>query len=167
MRQAASRPLRRTLGHFEVKALESPRSCRFAASAKPNPAVRQSVVGGCVAERLVRLSGVLVRAIQRAIRRAPVLSRQKVVAGPAGPVSCSSVRLGGCFFGEVGQAPMMGSLVGFRQVARSGSLSSEWLLRGGCSVGRQVQGHSRFQAVWPNPSVKGTSRKRAAPYVER
>jgi hypothetical protein len=150
-----------------MKALESPKSSRFAPSAKPKPGVRRSVVRSCVAERLVGLLGVLGPAIQRVIRWAPVLSRQKVVAGPAGPVSCSSVRFVECFFGEVRLAPMMGSLVGLRQVARSGSLPGGRLPQGGCSIGQQVPGHRPLPAVWPNPSVKGTSRKRAAPYVER
>src|SRR5690242_13209285 len=118
------------------------KSCGFAASSKANPGVRRGVVVSCVAERLVGLLVVLGRAIQRVIRCAPALSRQKVVAGPAGPVSCSSVRLVECFFGAVGQGPMMGCLLGFHPVVPSGSMAGGWLLQGGCLVGRQLQGHS-------------------------
>jgi hypothetical protein len=91
----------------------------------------------------------------------------KVVAGPAGPVSSSSLRLVECFIGASRQAPMIGCPVGLyavsgqdsESVGRSpqGSLAAEW----------QVASHRPSPAVWPNPSVKGTSRKRAAPYVER
>jgi hypothetical protein len=38
----------------------------------------------------------------------------------------------------------------------------------GPAPGRPGQGTvTQSFTVWPNPSVKGTSRKRAAPYVER
>jgi hypothetical protein len=43
-------------------------------------------------------------------------------------------------------------------VAKSQSLSAAAVSR---------SGYPLAQPVWPNPSVKGTSRKRAAPYVER
>jgi len=100
--------------------------------------------------------------------------KSKVVAGPAGPLSCSSMRL---------QKPVCSSCPPYSShrnqvvaelawpvVARSrperslvGS-SAGWSCR---AIARKYQAGASCSPGRPNPSVKGTSRKRAAPYVER
>jgi len=97
-----------------------------------------------------------------------------VVAGPAGPLSCSSMRL---------QRPVCSSWPPYKSrqervnavlawlvVARSRPArslvrsSAGWSCR---AIAHQYQASASCSPGRPNPSVKGTSRKRAAPYVER
>ena len=99
-------------------------------------------------------------------------SRFKVVAGPAGPVSCSSLPQGGQLhrFEPSGRVSRRSSAA---QAPTSGfvQLASGWYFLWASMSESAVSWHFHRCAAWshrrPNPSVKGTSRKRAAPYVER
>jgi hypothetical protein len=134
------------------------------AGEQSRPALQQAVQGEPRASLRPRVSDFLVRAACK--------SKFKVVTGPAGPVSCSSLPKGGQLY----------------RFESSGRVSPPVLCRAGASLwvrsvggGRSCPGASMSElaVAWhfhrraasphrrPNLSVKGTSRKRAAPYVER
>jgi hypothetical protein len=101
-------------------------------------------------------------------------SKFKVVAGPAGPVSCSSLPKGSKPW-RLMQSVRLHSQLRVVQAAGPRPISSAVLpprlSQSGSNSMLAVAWYSPRPAAWPpqrpNPSVKGTSRKRAAPYVER
>jgi len=154
------------------------------------PAKFSECVGAPPRNTSLRVHGASLRSlarIQRRLNQCPaglsLPSRQsvseytsKVVAGPAGPLSCSSMRLqrqvcSSCPpFRPLREQVIAGlawPVVAPSRPARSqvGS-SAGWAFR---AIAHRCQASASCSPVRPNPSVKGTScgKPQAAPYVER
>jgi len=128
------------------------------------PAMQQTGQGEPRASLRPRVAGFLVRAACK--------SKFKVVAGPAGPVSCSSLPKDSQLHrsessGRVSPPVLCraGAILRVRSV--SGGRSYPWASMSELVVSWHFHRCAPSPSRRPNPSVKGTSRKRAAPYVER
>jgi len=109
-------------------------------------------------------------------RQSATKYKSKVVAGPAGPLSCSSMRL---------QILVCSSCPPFRSLREQVTAILAWPVVARSRPARSLVGSSAGWSCWanahqhqtsascspvrPNPSVKGTScgKPQAAPYVER
>jgi len=111
-----------------------------------------------------RVSAILVQAAGK--------SKFKVVAGPAGPVSCSSLPQGSQLHrfessGRVSPPVLCRAGASLRVRSVGGGRSCPWASMSELAVSWHFHRCAARSHRRPNPSVKGTSRKRAAPYVER
>jgi len=171
LRQAASRPSPRTFGLFMIN------PAMFSQSVwprLPNADLRVHGVALCGRANIPRLHSQFPRGLSLPRRRSVSKYESEVVAGPAGPLSCTSMRLqkqvcSSCPPYSSHQEQVVAALA-WPVVARSRPARSLVGSSAGCSfraVAHQYQASASCLPVRPNPSVKGTSRKRAAPYVER
>jgi len=173
LRQAASRPLRRTFGLFMINLVMfspcvGPRS--------PNAALLVQGEALCGRTGIPRRHSPFPSGPSLPRSQSATKYKSKVVAGPAGPQSCSSMRLqrqvcSSCppfrSLQEQVIAVLAWPVVARSQPARSLVGSSVcWSCR---AIAHQYQASASCSPVRPNTSVKGTScsKPQAAPYVER
>jgi hypothetical protein len=128
------------------------------------PSLQQAVQDEPRASLRPRVAGFLVRAAYKSIF--------KVVAGPSGPVSCSSLPQGSQLHrsessGRVSPPVLCRAGASLRVRSVGGGRSCPWASMSELAVSWHFHRCAAFPHRRPNPSVKGTSRKRAAPYVER
>jgi hypothetical protein len=104
--------------------------------------------------------------------RASCKSKFKVVAGPAGPLSCSSLPRGSQLHrfepsGGVSRQSFRRAGLCLKVRSAGGGRSCLWASMSELAVSWHFHRCAASTHRRPNPSVKGTSRRRAAPYVER
>jgi len=140
----------------------------------PNAGLRVHGVALCGRANIPWLHSQFPSGLSLPRRRSVSKYEPKVVAGPAGPLSCSSMCLqkqlcSSCPPYSSHQEQVI-AILAWPVVARSRPARSLVGSSAGWScwaIAHQHQTSASCSPVRPNPSVKGTSRKRAAPYVER
>lgn len=161
-----------TFGLFVIYPAMSSQSARLRS---PNAALLVRCVAHCwnasIPQRRSRFPGLPPRSLCRSISN----QKPEVVAGPAGPSSCSSMRLQKPLCAtrprKLSRARVFAlqsrSLAAYSQPGRS-LVSPAVALPSGANAGLHQAG-SHCSPGRPNPSVKGTScgKPQAAPYVER